>query len=182
MRKDKKLTIVLCGLAGSGKSTTAKLLARRFKLRRASAGDIFRAIAKKRGMSPIELGRYAAKHPAFDRTIDAHLVKEARRGNVIIDGRTTGYLTRKLRIPALRVFLAVNPAVSAKRVAKRDGVTVAEALRKSRLRERENNRRLHRLFGLDTSDQSYYDVVIHTDDYAPKEVVQIISIFVKYGN
>ena len=177
-----KTVIFIGGLAGSGKSSTAKMLARRFGLRHVSAGDIFRAIAKERGENLIALGRYAEKHPEFDKVLDDRLLAEARKGRVILDGRAGAYLSKKRRIKALKVFLSVDPLVSAKRVAKRDGTTIKAALAQSRLREREVARRLKRLYGLDTSDTSYYDAVIQTDGYTVKEVVDLITELVKYGN
>jgi cytidylate kinase len=181
MPRDKRV-IILGGLAGSGKSSTATALARRFKLRHVSAGDIFRAIAKERRTDLISLGRYAEKHPEFDKVLDDRLLAEARKGGVILDGRAGAYLSKKRRIPALKIFLSVDPMVSAKRVSKRDGITFKAALAHSRLREREIARRLKRLYGLDTSDTSYYDAVIQTDGYTVKEVVELITALVKYGN
>lgn len=176
-----KPTIVLGGLAGSGKSTTAKLLAKRFGLRRVSAGDMFRAMAKEAGMGLIDFGRKAEKEPEIDRELDERMIAEARKGGAILDGRATAYLTDKRRIPALRIWLAVDPRVSAKRVAGRDGLTVKEALRKSAKREREVAKRLKLLWGVDTTDTSYYDAAIQTDDYSPKEVADIITRLVRYG-
>jgi cytidylate kinase len=132
-------------------------------------------------MSLIDLGRYAARHPEFDKELDARMMRHARGGGVIIDGRAAAYLARRRRIPALKVFLTVDPKVSAKRVAKRDGIPVAKALRDSALREREIARRLEKLYGLDTSSPAYYDVVIQTDKYAPDEVTGLIATLVKYG-
>jgi len=171
----------LGGLAGSGKSTAAKMLARRFGIRRISAGDMFRTIAKERKIDLIELGRYAEKHPKFDRELDERMISEARKGAAVLDGRATAYLTKKRSIPALRVWLSVEPKVSAERVARRDKLTKAEAFKKSRKREREVAKRLKALWGLDMKDTSYYDVVIQTDNYSPKEVVDIISQIVRYG-
>lgn len=175
----KRPTVIICGLAGSGKSTTAKALARRFRLAHVSAGDLFRAVAKERKLSLIALGRYAERHPAFDRELDDRMMARARKGGVIIDGRAAAYLSRKRRIPALRVFLAVDLATSARRVAKRDGLTVKAAAAAIRLREREVARRLKRLYGLDTGDTSYYDAVIQTDGYRPAEVVELISRLIR---
>lgn len=175
------LTILLGGLAGSGKSTTAKALAKRFKLRHVSAGDMTRIVAKEMGMNLIELGRHREKNPNLDKVLDNKLMDEAKKGNVIVDGRTLAYLATKRRIPGLKVFLAVDPKVSAARVAKRDGIARKKALQISSKREREIDRRLRKLWGVDTSDTSYYDVVIQTDDYSPKEVVDIISQIVRYG-
>lgn len=177
---EKRLVIILCGLAGSGKSTTAKMLSRKLRIPRISAGDIFRAIARERKMNLIDLGRYAEAHPQFDKDLDIRLLAEAKKRSVILDGRAAGFLSRKYRIPALKVWLGVDPKVSAARVAKREGIPPAEALRQSRKREREIARRLKALYGLDTSDTSYYDVVIQTDDYAPEEVVDIIYHLARY--
>lgn len=179
--KSKGLTILLGGLAGSGKSTTAKALAKRFKLRHVSGGDMTRIIAKEKGMNLIELGRYREANPELDRELDNKLMDEAKKGKVIVDGRTLAYLAQKRRIPGLKVFLAVDPKVSAARVAKRDGISPQKALKISSKREREIDRRLSKLWGVDTSDTSYYDVVIQTDDYSPKEVIDIISHIVRYG-
>jgi cytidylate kinase len=176
-----KPTIVLGGLAGSGKSTTAELLAKRFSLKRVSAGDMFRAMAKEEGQDLIEFGRLCEKHPEIDRKLDERMISEARKGGVVLDGRATAFLTRKRRIPAVRVWLAVDPKVSAERVAKRDKLTPKSALLKSAKREREVAKRLKLLWGVDTKDTSYYDAVIQTDDYSPKEVVDIIAQLVRYG-
>lgn len=179
MRSEKPV-IVICGLAGSGKSTAATAIAERFGLRHVSAGDQFRAVAKERGLSLIELGRHASRHPEFDKELDARMMEEARRGGVVMDGRASAYLAKRLRIPALKVFLTVDPKVSAARVARRDGISAAEALRQSALREREIARRLKALYGLDTSSAAYYDAVIQTDRYTPKDVADLIASLVTY--
>jgi cytidylate kinase len=178
--KRKKPVIIICGLAGSGKSTAAGLIAKRFGLAHVSAGDEFRAVAKERGVDLIDLGRYAAKHPAFDKQLDMRLMKRARMGGAVLDGRAAAFLARRMRIPAIKVFLAVDPKVSAKRVAKRDGISVAQALKVSKQREREIARRLKALYGLDTSSTAYYDAVIQTDRYTADEVVELISSLVNY--
>lgn len=179
-RNARKPVVILCGLAGSGKSTAAGMVAARFKLKHVSAGDQFRAMAKERGMDLIALGRYAARHPEFDKELDLALLAHAKKGGVVLDGRASAFLARKMKIPAVKVFLAVDPKVSAERVAKRDGLSVAKALAASRLREREIARRLKALYGLDTASTAYYDAVIQTDRYTADEVVDLISSLVKY--
>jgi cytidylate kinase len=176
----KKPVIIICGLAGSGKSTAATAIAKRFRLAHVSAGDQFRAVAKERGMSLIDLGRYAAKHPEFDKELDRRMMAAAGKGGVVLDGRASAYLARKMRIPALKIFLTVDPKESARRVAARDGISVAKALKMSAQREREIRTRLRTLYGLDTSSTAYYDAVIQTDRYTPKEVSDLIASLVTY--
>ncbi|WKZ28894.1 MAG: nucleoside monophosphate kinase [Patescibacteria group bacterium] len=182
MPKRNKLVVIICGLAGSGKSTAATRISKRFKLKHVSAGDQFRAVAKERKMSLIELGRYAEKHPEFDKELDRRMMIAAKKGGVVLDGRASAYLSKKLRIPAIKIFLTVDPKISAKRVAKRDGISAATALKTSRQREREVARRLKALYGLDTSSTAYYDAVIQTDRYRPEEVAELIASLVTYGN
>lgn len=157
------------------------MLAKRFGLRRVSAGDMFRAMAKEAGLDLIEFGRKCEKEPEIDRKLDERMVSEAGKGGVVLDGRATAFLTRKHKIPALRVWLAVEPEISAKRVSKRDKMSVKSALLKTEKREREIAKRLKTLWGLDTKDTSYYDAVIQTDDYSPEEVSDIIAQLVRYG-
>lgn len=179
-KSKRRLVVIICGLAGSGKSTAATMIAKRFRLKHVSAGDQFRAIAKERGMNLIDLGRYAAKHPEFDKELDQRLMTAAKKGGVVLDGRASAFLAKKMRIPALKIFLTVDPKVSAKRVAKRDHITVAKALSGSRQREREIATRLKTLYGLDTSSTEYYDAVIQTDRYSPVEVLELIASLVNY--
>lgn len=182
MPKPKKLVVIICGLAGSGKSTASAAIAKRFKLKHVSAGDQFRAVAKERGLSLIELGQYAAKHPEFDKELDRRMMQAAKKGHVVLDGRAAAFLSKKMRIRATKIFLTVDPKISARRVAKRDGISVANALKTSHERERATARRLKALYGLDTSSTAYYDAVIQTDRYAPEEVADLIASLVTYGN
>jgi CMP/dCMP kinase len=179
----KKPVIIICGLAGSGKSTAATMIAKRFKLKHVSAGDQFRAVAKERKMSLIDLGRYAAKHPEFDKELDRRMMAAAKKGGVVLDGRASAYLAKRLHIPALKIFLTVDPRVSAARVAKRDGIPAAKALKMTTQREREIRTRLRTLYGLDTASAAYYDAVIKTDRYTPNDVADLIASLVTYdGN
>jgi cytidylate kinase len=85
-----------------------------------------------------------------------------------------------MRLPALKIFLGVDPEISAKRVSKRDGISVAKALASTRQREREIAKRLKTLYGLDTASTAYYDAVIQTDKYDPEEVSELIASLVNY--
>jgi predicted cytidylate kinase len=150
------------------------MLSKRFKIPHVSAGDIFREIAEERGVSLIELGRHAERNPEFDRELDERLMARAKRGGVVIDGRAPCFLAWKRKIRAFKIWLAARPGTMAERVGKREGKSAAEALAESRKREREVARRLKALWGLDTRDLSYYDLIVQTDGYTPKEAVALI--------
>ncbi|HDD70516.1 MAG TPA: hypothetical protein ENG19_05235, partial [Candidatus Bathyarchaeota archaeon] len=56
MPKNKRPVICICGMAGSGKSTVAKKLAKKYRLKYYSGGDALKALAIKEGHKPREHG------------------------------------------------------------------------------------------------------------------------------
>src|SRR5689334_18858943 len=100
------MLVTISGYAGSGKSTIAKLLAKRLRMSTIDVGAIFRKMAKKRGMSVSEFGRLAEQHPDIDRNFDDEILRVAKqRKNLILQGRLTGVLTHRRGIPAYRIWL-----------------------------------------------------------------------------
>ena len=63
--------ITITGQLGSGKSTVSKMLAERLKWQYYSTGMAQRTIAKKRGITTVELNRLAIIDPSIDHEIDA---------------------------------------------------------------------------------------------------------------
>ena len=64
------MRITVSGLPGSGTTTVSKLLAEYYELELISSGEIFRRIAREKGMSLAEFGAMAEKDPSIDLAID----------------------------------------------------------------------------------------------------------------
>ncbi len=64
------MIITISGIAGSGKSTVAKLLAKRLGYRHYSIGDFMREMAKERKVSLLELSKEAEKGHSIDKELD----------------------------------------------------------------------------------------------------------------
>ena len=64
------MIITISGKAGSGKSTIAKELAKKLKLKHYSIGDLMRQIAKEKNISLIELSKLAEKDNSIDKELD----------------------------------------------------------------------------------------------------------------
>ena len=67
------MIITISGKAGSGKSTVAKMLSERLRLKHYSIGDLMRAMAKEKGMSLLEFNKLAEKDKSIDLELDNKL-------------------------------------------------------------------------------------------------------------
>ncbi|MFA5102968.1 MAG: AAA family ATPase [Candidatus Thermoplasmatota archaeon] len=167
-------TITISGLPGTGKTTVAKLLERRLRLRYVYSGEIFRTLAQKHQMSLEEFGRYCESHREIDEELDRYQLDILREGNVIVEGRLSGWLAYQNQIPALKVLLYADIAVRAGRIVKREQGNLKKRKREILKREKSEATRYKNYYGIDISDTSIYDVMIDTGDKPPEQIMEII--------
>ena len=85
------MIITISGPPGSGTSTLSSVIADYFKLTYISSGDMFRAMAKERGVSLEDFGYIAQTDPAIDKQIDEHQVELSKNGDhLLFEGRLSG--------------------------------------------------------------------------------------------
>ncbi|MHA2193820.1 MAG: (d)CMP kinase [Candidatus Thorarchaeota archaeon] len=150
-----KQVITVGGLHGTGKSSIADAIAKRFNLRRMSAGVIFRQLAKERDLTLEEFSRVAAGDEGIDRLIDDKLREEAEKGNAVIDGQLAAWMAGDNA--DLKILLIASVENRIRRISERDG--------KARYLE---------YYGVDVSDHSVYDLIINTNKYDLEEVIAIV--------
>ncbi len=179
------MIITISGTPGSGKSTVAKEVAKRLKLRHFSAGDFMRELAAERGISLLELSKLAEQDESIDREIDERNKRLAAEDNFVIDTRLGFHF-----IPnSVKIFLKVSVEEAARRifsdvVAKRRGqelefkseVDVVKAIERRMLSERE---RYQQYYSINHYDESNYDFVLDTSDLSIEECVERVLDFVK---
>jgi len=86
------LKITISGPPGSGKTTVAKILSEKLKIKLISAGSVFRQLAKEKGMSLEDFSRLAEINPEIDILIDKMQREMAEREkNAIIEGRLSAW-------------------------------------------------------------------------------------------
>jgi cytidylate kinase len=170
--------IILSGLAGSGKSSVGKALAKQLGFTFRSAGYYAREEAKKRGVSIQKLQILLKDEPDFDRQLDKQLIEwgqstdgwvmDYRLGFALLPGATSIYLT-------VEDAEAVNRIGSASRSEEFNGHETTEAMLAS-IRERNENMRsrLKGLYQVDFTDRSQYDHIVSTDDKTINEVIDDI--------
>lgn len=170
----KKITI--SGPPGSGKSTVARLLAKRLRVPLYSAGAIFRERAQRAGLSLEEFGRRAEEDESIDRALDDALSRLLRaKESGVFEGRLVGWLASTQNLPALKVYLDAPLDVRVERIRRRERSDDPQAVRQAVLdRERSEAKRYRTIYGVDVRDTSFYDLVIDTSRLAPDEVVERI--------
>ncbi len=169
------VTIAISGPIGVGKSTIAQGLARALGLECISAGSVFREIARRRGISLVDVNRLAESDPAIDRDLDRLQAEQARAGPCVVESRLAGWMVEA----DLRVWLDASVEVRAARAAARDGTGVEEARRELLAREGSEWSRYRSLYGIDITDRKPFHVVIDTSRWDADAIVEALAALVR---
>ena len=184
------MIITISGVPGSGKSTVAKLVARKLGFRHYSAGDFMREIAEKRGLSLLELGRAAEKDRSIDLELDKRTIELGKaEDDFVMDSRLAYHF-----IPdSFKVFLAVDEKEAAKRILgdvknkrigrkmEKESTTLAATLAAIRKRKGSEQLRYKKYYNLNPYDEKQYNLAIDTTKTVPDEVVEkVVSAVKKY--
>ncbi|UCE96217.1 MAG: AAA family ATPase, partial [Candidatus Bathyarchaeota archaeon] len=99
----KKLIICISGMAGCGKSTVAKKIAKKYNLHHFSGGSALKALALEAGFKPVKRGWWESEEgmkflkkrmqaSSFDQRVDEMMLKQAKNGDVVFDSWTMPWL------------------------------------------------------------------------------------------
>lgn len=174
------VVIAISGQPGCGSTTVGKLLAGKLGIKFFSLGDYTKKAALHAHKTPIE-GKRArdfwlskkGSSKEFHQHSDALQKRLARKGNIVIDAKLAVHMLDGL--PDLRVWLKAPVGERAKRYAKRDKVSIAEA--RKILKEKENLERANwkKMYGFDYFKQEKNaDIVIDVADKKPEEIAASI--------
>src|SRR3989344_2153766 len=171
------MIVTISGKAGSGKSTVAKLLAERLKLKHYSIGDLMRAMASEKKMCLIELNKLAESDNTIDLELDEKLKELGKTNdNFVVDGRLTAFFIPKANV---RVFLDTDDKVRAERILKdrrahEESKDILEMTAKIREREESEKKRYRQYYKMSYLDKKWYNLVIDTTNMSPNDVVEKI--------
>jgi|TARA_Y100000310_G_scaffold126463_1_gene125337 cytidylate kinase len=170
------MIITISGKAGSGKSTAAKELAKKLKLKHYSIGDLMRQIAKEKNMSLNELSKSAEKDKSIDLALDKKQIELRNKTDFVIDGRLTAYF---IPYANLKVFLECNDKVRAERILKdkredEKSKSINELTKKIKKREQSERKRYKKLYNVDYYDKKLYDLIIDTTNLSINGVLEKI--------
>jgi len=177
----KKQIITIAGRPGSGKSTTAKGVTAYLGFQHFSSGDLFRALAREKGVDVLQANLTAEENAEIDHAVDGRLREIGKTENqLVIDSRTAWHWMPQ----SYKVFLDLDLEVAAQRILNnmddarlesehihRDPAEYANVLRR---RLDSETRRYKVLYDIDPYDLSNYDLVVDTGTNNPEQAVDKI--------
>ena len=155
-------SLTIGGLPGTGTTTACTALQTLTGLPYVYAGEIFRKMAKERGLTLAEFGSLAERDASIDRDLDDRQAKLLAAAPVLLEGRLSGYLAYRDRVPAFKVWFTCDPYERARRVVEREGGDLETRMEEMRRREQSERKRYLEYYAFDVSDLSVYDLVIDT--------------------
>ena len=113
--------VVLGGPGGTGSSTIAKILAKKWELHRVDAGDIMRNQNSNKDLS-VYLSNRVSKHPEIDQEIDRFLVRMSYYPNIMIESKFFAAIATMLGIPCtIRIWIDADMTTRVYRILEREG-------------------------------------------------------------
>jgi len=136
-------------------------------------------MAKKQGMSLEDFGKYCEEHPEIDKELDRYQLEILRKGNVILEGRISGWIAHRNNIPAMKVLLEASIDVRAGRIVKREQGEKEKRKKEILKREKCEAARYKKYYDIDVYDTSIYDLIIDVSNMTPEEIVKRILVCVR---
>ena len=171
------IKIAISGDLGSGKSTVGKIIESKKGFKYHSGGMIYRGLAEKYNMTPVEFAKYAEEHPEVDKEIDGELIKLSNDDkDIVIDSRMAWHFVEN----SLKIHLLVDARLAAERIVsenrgKEQYASVEDAIEKIGQRKASENKRYMEKYNVDVNKMSNYDLVIDSTHASPEEFYELID-------
>ncbi len=177
----KKQIITINGFPGSGKSSTADLVAKELGFKRFSSGDFMRQIALDRGVSLNELSIKAETEKKVDEDIDNAVKKAGEMEEIVIDSRLAFHWIPE----SFKVYLDLPPEIAKERISNNlkinkfrqesEGQADIEEIYKKIINRLESEKKRYwELYKIDHTNKNNFDLVIDTNKNNLEQVVGII--------
>jgi len=171
------ITIAIAGLHGVGKSSVARYIANKYRLKYVSSGELFRKIANEYGVSLEKLSKMAETDPSIDNMIDKRIKIEGSKGRVVGDALLSGWMLKD--IADIKIWLKAPLEVRVKRISDREGRPYKDVYRETVIREESERRRFKKYYSIDIDDLSIYDYVISTHLLNLDTVIRVVDEIIK---
>jgi len=183
----KKIVLCISGMAGSGKSTVAKRLARKYGLRYFSGGEALKALALEAGFKSAGRGWWESAEGlrflkrrredfSFDKKVDEKLLELATQGDVVLDSWAQAWLLKE----GFKIWLEASTEERARRIAERDGTTFDEAFKALREKDRLTKIIYKELYGFSLGeDFSPFDIILDVTILSEEEVFHTLNLIVE---
>jgi len=184
VKEGQKVVVCVCGMAGCGKSTLAKRLAKKYRLKYLSGGDALKDLALELGYKPsgrdwweTEEGRRFLQqrmgNPDFDKRVDEKMMEWAEQGNVVLDSWTMPWLLKE----GFKIWLEASPEVRVKRIARRDDISPEKALEALKEKDKKTKIIYKNLYVFDLGeDFSPFHLILDVNELNAEEVFRVVCM------
>lgn len=179
--------IFISGMASSGKSTIAKMIAKKYKYSYYCGGDLMKEMAKDMGYAVMgddfwdtdagmEFLSKRDKDVNFDKKLDAKLIELADKGKAVF---TTWTLPWLYKGDAVRIWFSATQDTRAERMVKRDKISLQDAAVAIKKRDKHNYNLYKKMYGIRIDeDLTPFDFVIKTDGISIKPMYDIVKNYI----
>jgi len=179
--------IIISGMSAVGKTSVSKAVSEGLGIPAVGGGDVLKEMAVEEGHLPgggdwwdtaegMSFLKERKKSPGFDKEVDSRLLQKAKKGGVVITSYPLPWLAKK----GLKVWLSGSAKSRARRMAKRDGMTVPQCLKVLSVRDTENYRLYKKIYGIEFGrDLKPFDLFVDTDSIDESRVAEIVLRYVK---
>lgn len=185
MNKAKKHIITIAGRPGSGKSTTAKGVAKQLGYKHFSSGDLFRQVSKEHGVDVLQLNLDAERVQGIsdvDELVDQKLRDIGETENeIVIDSRMAWHWMPD----SFKVFLDLDLKTAAERILSSMTLERMEAENIPRTPEEyakvllkrleSESRRYKKMYDVDPYHVENYDLIVDTRIYGVEEAITYVT-------
>ena len=172
------MKITVSGPPGSGTTTLARTIAEKYGLELISAGEMFRDLAREKGLTVAEFGELAEKDITIDALIDVRQKETAKeRDNIVVEGRLSGWMVEDAD---LRIWLNAPLACRAKRIATRDEMDEYTARALTLEREESERARYRNYYKIEIDDLTPYHLAMNSEIWSSEALVAIVGLAMGY--
>ena len=168
MKEDIKIAV--SGRSGCGNTTVSKIVSDILNLR--FINFTFRSLAEELKVDLKKVLELAARDDSVDREVDKRQVQFAREnGGCVLGSRLAIWM---LEEADLKVYLSASPQTRAARIVNREGGSIEEVAAFTAERDRQDHSRYLRIYGIDTDEFNFADLIIETENITPQQIADMI--------
>ncbi|MCW1292924.1 MAG: cytidylate kinase family protein [Candidatus Parvarchaeota archaeon] len=175
------MRVLIAGLTGSGKSSVSKTVAEYLGLNYVSGSSLLKTYIKKsfytwESKEGLEILKERLKDLSIDKSTDNKLIAEIKKSaDIVVDSWTMPWLWKE---DAIRVYLKAREDIRIERIVRRDKINPKDAKYFINQKDTISQNIYKKLYKIDYSDLSIFDLVLDTSYLSIESVSQIIAKYI----